>query len=230
MNWQDKGYLLSLNKYNENSSIAEFFTETNGKVVGVIFGSTSKKIKNYLLIGNKFHINSKLREDGRLGYLKVEIDEIKTPVYLENKKKLFCIIYCMNLIKILTAENENNVEIYHLLEKLFKIIELDNWLVEFLYLELNILKSIGYDINFKDYVVDRGINGQTKYVVDSSQKIIPNFLIDKNIGPENLKDIYSGFSIVGDFLDKTIIKPNNKNYPSSRNDFVDLLKYSSCST
>ena len=224
MNWQDKGYLLSLNKYNENSSIAEFYTENNGKIVGVIFGSTSKKIKSYLLIGNKFHINSKLREDGRLGYLKVEIDEIKTPVYLENKKKLFCIIYCMNLIKILTAENENNIEIFNLLEKLFIIIELDNWLVEFLYLELNILKSIGYDINFKDYVVDRNINGQTKYIVDSSQKIIPNFLIDKNISPENLKDIYNGFSIVGDFLDKTIIKPNNKNYPSSRNDFVNLLK------
>ena len=224
MNWQDKGYLLSLNKYNENSSIAEFYTENNGKIVGVIFGSTSKKIKSYLLIGNKFHINSKLREDGRLGYLKVEIDEIKTPVYLENKKKLFCIIYCMNLIKILTVENENNVEIYNLLEKLFKIIEFDNWLVEFLYLELNILKSIGYDISFKDYVVDKNINGQTKYIVDSSQKIIPNFLIDKNISPENLKDIYSGFSIVGDFLDKTIIKPNNKNYPSSRNDFVNLLK------
>ena len=224
MNWQDKGYLLSLNKYNENSSIAEFYTENNGKIVGVIFGSTSKKIKSYLLIGNKFHINSKLREDGRLGYLKVEIDEIKTPVYLENKKKLFCIIYCMNLVKILTAENENNVEIYNLLEKLFKIIELDNWLVEFLYLELNILKSIGYDINFKDYVIDKSINGQTKYIVDSSQKIIPNFLIDKNISPENLKDIHSGFSIVGDFLDKTIIKPNNKNYPSSRNDFVNLLK------
>ena len=224
MNWQDKGYLLSLNKYNENSSIAEFYTENNGKIVGVIFGSTSKKIKSYLLIGNKFHINSKIKEDGRLSYLKVEIDEIKTPVYLENKKKLFCIIYCMNLIKILTAENENNIEIYNLLEKLFKIIELDNWLVEFLYLELNILKSIGYDINFKDYVVDKNINGQTKYIVDSSQKIIPNFLIDKNISPENLKDIHRGFSIVGDFLDKTIIKPNNKNYPSSRNDFVNLLK------
>ena len=224
MNWQDKGYLLSLNKYNENSSIAEFYTENNGKIVGIIFGSTSKKIKSYLLIGNKFHINSKIREDGRLGYLKVEIDEIKTPVYLEDKKKLFCIIYCMNLIKILTAENEKNIEIYNLLEKLFKIIKLDNWLIEFLYLELNILKSIGYDINFKDYVVNKNINGQTKYIVDSSQKIIPNFLIDKKISPENLKDIYKGFSIVGDFLDKTIIKPNNKNYPSSRNDFVNLLK------
>ena len=224
MNWQDKGYLLSLNKYNENSSIAEFFTENNGKVVGVIFGSTSKKIKSYLLIGNKFHINSKLREDRRLGYLKGEIDEIKTPVYLENKKKLLCIIYCMNLIKILTVENESNMEIYFLLEKLFKIIDLDNWLVEFLYLELNILKSIGYDINFKDYVVNKDINGQTKYVVDSSQKIIPNFLIDKKIIPENTKDIYSGYLIVGDFLDKTIIKPNNKNFPSSRTDFINLLK------
>ena len=224
MNWQDKGYLLSLNKYNENSSIAEFFTETNGKVVGVIFGSTSKKIKSYLLIGNKFHINSKLREDGRLGYLKVEIDEIKTPVYLENKKKLFCIIYCMNLIKILTVENESNMEIYSLLEKLFKIIDFDNWLVEFLFLELNIFKSIGYDINFKDYVVNKNINGTSKYVVDSSQKIIPNFLIDKKIIPENIKEINSGYSIVGDFLDKTIIKPNNKSFPSSRNDFTNLLK------
>ncbi len=224
MNWQDKGYLLSLNKYNENSSIAEFYTENNGKIVGIIFGSTSKKIKSYLLIGNKFHINSKIKEDGRLGYLKVEIDKIKTPIYLENKKKLFCIIYCMNLVKILTVENENNVEIFNLLEKLFTIIELDNWLIEFLYLELNILKSIGYDINFKDYVINKSINGQTKYIVNSNQKIIPNFLIDKNIGPENLKDIYNGFTIVGDFLDKTIIKPNNKNYPSSRNDFVNLLK------
>ena len=130
----------------------------------------------------------------------------------------------MNLIKTLTAENENNIEIYNLLEKLFKIIELDNWLIEFLYLELNVLKSVGYDINFKDYVIDKSINGKTKYIVDSSQKIIPNCLIDKNISPESSKDIYSGFSIVGDFLDKTIIKPNNKNYPSSRNDFVNLLK------
>ena len=224
MKFEDKGFLLKKNKFNENSVIAEFFTENNGKVVGVIFGSTSKKIKSYLLIGNKFHINSKLREDGRLGYLKVEIDEIKTPVYLENKKKLFCIIYCMNLIKILTVENESNMEIYFLLEKLFKIIDFDNWLVEFLYLELNILKSIGYDINFKDYVVNKNINGQTKYVVDSSQKIIPNFLIDKKIIPENTKDIYSGYSIVGDFLDKTIIKPNNKSFPSSRTDFINLLK------
>ena len=45
MNWQDKGYLLSLNKYNENSSIAEFYTENNGKIVGVILAVHHKSLR-----------------------------------------------------------------------------------------------------------------------------------------------------------------------------------------
>ena len=45
MNWQDVGYLLSKNKYSENNSIADFFTENHGKVTGVIYGSTSKRSK-----------------------------------------------------------------------------------------------------------------------------------------------------------------------------------------
>ncbi len=224
MNWQDKGYLLSLTKYNENSSIAEFYTENHGKIVGVIFGSSSKKIKNYLLIGNKFHINSKIREDGKLGYLKVEIDEIQTPIYLDDKKKLYCIIYCMNLIKILTVENEKNSEIYLLINKLFDLLKNESWLSKFLFLELNIFKLIGYDINFKDYVISKVIDGKKKYIVETNQKIVPKFLIDKDQIPENQKEIYNGFILVGDFLDKTIIKPNNKIYPLTRNNFVSQLK------
>ena len=57
MQWDDIGYLVSKNRYNENSIIAEFYTKDHGKCSGVIFGGTSKKIKNYLQIGNKFHIN-----------------------------------------------------------------------------------------------------------------------------------------------------------------------------
>ena len=57
MNWDDTGYLISKNKYNENSVIADFFTEKHGKCSGIIFGATSKKTKNYLQIGNKFHLN-----------------------------------------------------------------------------------------------------------------------------------------------------------------------------
>ena len=48
-------------------------------------------------------------------------------------------------------------------------------------------------------------------------KVFYNKLSEKNKN----KDFVT---LLGDFLDKTIIKPNNKNYPSSRNDFVNLLK------
>ena len=57
MNWIDTGFLLSKNRYNENSIIAEIYTENHGKCSGIIFGATSQKIKNYLQLGNKLHIN-----------------------------------------------------------------------------------------------------------------------------------------------------------------------------
>ena len=63
MNWDDVGFLLSKNRYNENSLIAEIFTKDHGKISGIIFGGTSKKIKNYLQVGNQLHttFNSKMK-------------------------------------------------------------------------------------------------------------------------------------------------------------------------
>jgi len=226
MIWQDKGFLLSINKYNENYSIAHFYTENKGKVIGTIFGASSKKIKNYLLIGNKFHLNSNLREDGKTGYFKIEIDEIKTPIFLENKKKLYCIIYAMSLLNILTVENQKNKEIFQLIENFFELLknEDDKWLKNFVFWELRLFKSIGYDIDFKNYVKKVNIEGIEQFIVENNQKIIPNFLINKKKDPKNHEEIIKSFNIVGDFLDKTILKPNNLNYPICRFEFVNLIK------
>ena len=224
MKWQDKGYLLSINKYNENSAIADFFTENNGKVSGVIFGATSKKIKNYLLMGNKFHLNFNFKQDSKLGYFKTEIDKATTPNYLENKKKLFCIIYTMNLIKTLTVDNETNKNIYQLLNNFFELLNKDNWLVFFIFWELNFYKTIGYDIDFKNYVTNTIIDGDEKFIVESTKKTIPNFLVNNDINTKNENDIFSAFKIVGEFLDKSILKPNNISFPSSRIEFGKLIK------
>tara|TARA_B100000965_G_scaffold406184_1_gene443760 strand:+ start:1518 stop:2189 length:672 start_codon:yes stop_codon:yes gene_type:complete len=223
MRWQDKGYLLSLNKYNENSAIAEFFTENNGKVSGVIFGASSKKIKNYLFVGNKFHINFNFKQDSKIGYFKVEIDEVNTPIYLDFKKKLFCIIYTMNLVKILTVENQENESVYNLLGNFFFLLKDNDWLINFIFWELRFYKSIGYDINFKNYVKSIIINGDEKFVVESTNKIIPKFLINNDTSTNNNKDIILGFNIVGDFLDKTILRPNNINFPISRTELGKLI-------
>jgi DNA repair protein RecO (recombination protein O) len=226
MNWNDSAYLLSKNKYNENSIIAEIFTENHGKFSGIIFGASSKKIKNYLEIGNKLHINYNYKNDGRIGYFKVEILNAITPLYFDNRKKLLCITSAMNLIKIVTVEAQNNPSIYYLIDNFFNILLSENWTKEYIFWELELLKLVGFDLELKKIVNEEIINNKKKYFVQNNfeKKIVPNFLVEVDNEKIDKINIIKGLKLVGDYLDKNILKPNNINYPSSRLDFINILK------
>jgi len=226
MIWDDVGFLLSKNKYNENSLIAEVFTIDHGKVSGIIFGGTSKKIKNYLQIGNKIHINFNSKSESRIGYFKIEIQEALSPFYFDEKLKLYCINSAMNLIKILTAESQKNSLIFHLIEKFYILLKKDNWIKDYIFWELELFKIIGYDLEFKDLVDKQVTNNQLQYFASSSveKKLVPNFLVEKNRNKEDLSTLLNGLKLVGDYLDKTILKPNNLTQPISRIQFISTLK------
>ena len=121
MNWSNESFLISKNRYSENSLISELYTQDYGKISGIIFGGTSKKIKNYLQIGNKLHVNYNSKNVNKIGYFKIEILNAYTPLYFDHKQKLSCITSAMNLIKILTAESQANIKVYQLIETLFLI-------------------------------------------------------------------------------------------------------------
>ena len=226
MNWDDSAYLVSKNRYSENSIIAEFFTENHGKISGIIFGGTSKKIKNYLQIGNKIYVNYNSKSVTRIGYFKIEILKALTPLYFDENKKLSCITSAMHLIKLLTAEAQSNKEIFKLIDKFFEILTSDNWIQKYIFWELELLKLLGYDLELKNMVEKEIINNETNYYVKSSteKKNIPNFLIDENSLDVNLKNLLKGLKLVSDYLEKSILKPNNLNLPTSRTHFINLLK------
>ena len=225
MNWQDKGFLLSSNKYNENSSIVEFFTKDHGKISGILFGSTSKKIKSYLLIGNKFHLNYNSKNENSTGSFKVEIDKVNTALHLDNKLKLSCIIYSIQIIKILTVENQSNIKIFELIENLYKILDDHNWLKKFVIWELDFFKLIGYEISFLDYAEKVTKNNKTFYVSkNDNSKIIPNFLVNNNDSVQNNQEIVNALSITGDFLKKSILNDNDYSLPNSRINFENLIE------
>ena len=130
----------------------------------------------------------------------------------------------MNLIKILTAENEKNKEIYLLINKYFEILRQSDWLSKFVYWELDFYKLIGYDINFRDYVDELIEGNKLSYVLKNSKKVLPKFLIDRDDKEISFQETYDALNIVGDYLDKTIIKPNNLNFPKTRFNFQNSLK------
>ena len=226
MNWDDIGFLISKNKYNENSYISEVYSRSHGKVSGIIFGGTSKKLRNYLQIGNQIHINYNSKSENKIGYFKIEIEKAYSPIFFENQKKLLCIISAMNLIKILTAESQSNIKIYELIIDFYRLLGKENWIKNYIYWEMELFKNLGYDLVFEDLVDKKVIDNNITYVVKSSseKKIIPNFLVNRNQNHEDLKNLLDGLKLIGDYLAKTILKPNNLNPPITRFNFINSLK------
>ena len=226
MNWIDEGYLISKNRYSENSLIAEIYTKNRGKVSGIIFGGTSKKIKNYLQIGNKLHVNYTSKSETRIGYFKIEILNAYSPLYFDHKQKLSCITSATNLVKILTADSQANIKVYQIIENLFLILKDQDWLKKYIFWELDLLKLLGYDLELENLVEKDTVENKTIYYASSSneKKFVPNFLIEKDLEVNDIKILLNGLKLVGDYLDKTILKPNNLNYPNSRLLFINSLK------
>ena len=226
MNWIDEGFLINKNRYSENSLIVEIYTKDRGKISGIIFGGTSKKIKNYLQLGNRLHINYNSKSENRIGYFKVEILNAYTPLYFDHKQKLSCITSAINLIKILTVESQVNIKVYNLIDDLFIILKDKEWLKKYIFWELDLLKILGYDLELENFVEKDIVENKTIYYASSSneKKYVPNFLIEKELEVDDVKTLLTGLKLVGDYLDKTILKPNNLNYPNSRLLFINSLK------
>ena len=226
MIWDDKGFLLSKFKYSENSVIADFFTTEHGKSSGIIFGASSKRIKGYLQIGNKFQLNYQSKNENKIGSFKVEIIKAETPLFFNDRSKLHCISSSMSMVKLLTAENQKNPEIFNLIEKFFILIKKKNWLMEYIIWELELLELSGYDLNLSKIVKKTIENNKSKYFVESQteKKIVPNFLVENNNEVADKNDLIRGIQIVTSYLDKNILQPNNLNHPLQRVDFINTLK------
>jgi len=226
MNWDDKGFLLSKTKYNENSLIIEIYTKDHGKIPGIIFGGTSKKIKNYLQIGNKLHVNFNSKSDTKIGYFKIEIEEALVPFYFDDNQKLSCISSAISLIKLLSPEYQKNQFIYSLIDNFFLLLKSDSWIKNYIFWELELLKVLGYELKFENLVDKKMVENQLIYFSKSvtDKKIVPKFLIDKTSDTENISSLLDGLKIIGDYLDKTILKPNNLNHPLNRSRFINTLR------
>ena len=226
MIWDDIGFLLSKNRYNENSLISDIYTKNFGKVSGIIFGGTSKKIKNYLQIGNKLYVSYNSKNEKSMGYFKIEIQDALSPLYFDNNQKLSCISSAMNLVKLLTAESQKNIKIFTLLEEFYLLLNSENWIKNYIFWELELFKSLGYDLDFKNLVDEKIIDNKKQYISKSSteKRIIPNFLIEKNSSNEDMNSLLTGLKLLSDYLEKSILKPNNLNQPLSRMQFINSLK------
>ena len=107
----------------------------------------------------------------------------------------------------------------------FLILQNKNWLKKYIFWELELLKILGYDLELENLAEKDIQNNETVYYVSSSneKKYVPNFLIEKDKEVKDIKILLKGLKLVSDYIDKTILKPNNINFPNNRLLFINTL-------
>ena len=109
------------------------------------------------------------------------------------------------------------------MHEFFIILSNDNWVQEYIFWELKLLSYLGYDLEIENLVEKNIVNNEIEYSAKSSieKKIVPNFFIDKSIKVIDNETLLKGLKLVGDYLEKTVLKPNNLNSPINRNYFIN---------
>ena len=218
MNWQDEGFLLSKIKFRENANIINVFTINKGRVSGIVYGGTSRKIRNFLQISNKIFLIYSSKSENRLGYFKTELVEAISPKYFNDKKKTSALLSISAILNLLLPESQPYKNLYISLDALLKNFDQENWIILYVSWELKLLKELGFDPFLEQFdFEDDGTEKYKNIEIDNIKFQVPFFLLSKKEKTtiEN-KQISMALGFTRSILINKFFLPNNLSLPKSR--------------
>ena len=217
MNWEDECYLLSKKKFRENANIIDVFTKNKGKVSGIVYGGNSRKIKNYLQISNKLYIVYTSKNENKLGYFKTELVKPVSPLFFNDRERSSALLSLSSILNFLLPDSQPHKNIYLSFEEFIKAISLENWIIFYIFFELNLIKYLGYDPDLEKFKNNKLKTETQKIKIDTFTYDVPQYLIERN-PPDDLSNRLIKKSL---FFTRSIIQnrffiPNNLTFPKSR--------------
>ena len=198
MYWNDEGYLLGKNNFDENSIIIETFTLNHGKHSGIVYGGSSRKQRRNFQIGNKMLLHWRSKNENKSGYFNFELIKPIGPLFFDDKKRSTCILSATSILKILLPERQVNRRIYLSFENVLENLKFNNWIKFYLEWELSLVKDLGYENN--------------------STFKVPKIYMEKNKDISiNKNDIKEAFFFNKNLLIENFISPNRLKFPLFRN-------------
>ncbi len=217
MNWEDECYLLSKKKFRENANIINVFSKNRGKVSGVVYGGSSRKIKNYLQISNKLYINHNAKNENRLGYFKTELVKPISPLYFNDKERSSALLSISSILNMILPDSQPNKKIYKSFEEFLNSIKLDNWVILYIFLELSLIKDLGYDPNLEKFKNNKSETDFQKIKIDTFTYDVPSYLIQNKIPDDLSKNlIKASLNFTRNIIQNRFFLPNNLPFPKSR--------------
>ena len=217
MNWEGECFLLSKRKFRENANIINVFTQSKGKISGIVYGGNSRKIRNYLQISNKLFVTYNSKSENKLGYFKTELIKPISPLYFNDKIRTSALLSLCSILNTLLPDSQPNKNIYRSYEKLISNINIDNWIILYTFFELNLIKYLGYDPNLEK-LRDSSSNCEIRKIkIDNFVYEVPEFLIIKK-APVSLSNnlIKKSLYFTRNIIQNRFFLPNNLSFPKAR--------------
>ena len=177
MRWSDTAYLISIISTKENTSLIKVFSEYHGCYTGLLFGSSSKKKKPDLQLGNKIKVHYNSKNEDRMGYFSLELIENNSIKFFNDNIKLNLLLTSIELISKVMPERQTYDGSFKDFDTFIEKLESDS-LKPYVLWEFNFLKKMGYGIDLdelelKDKIKDL-LYGQNVDFVFDDLKIIFN--------------------------------------------------------
>ena len=218
MQWEDEGYLLSKINYNENSVIVDVFTLNHGKCSGIVYGGVSRKIKNYLQIGNKISLIFKSKGRDKIGYFTIELIEAISPRFFGDKASVACIVSATSLLKLLLPDFQINKKIFLSFKGFLKDLEKEKSILFYIYWELFLIKELGFDVDFSTLKMKKIDlpNNLISFEINGKSFKIPKFIITRKMDFISNIDTRLALNFNKNLLLENFINPNNMKLPFAR--------------
>ena len=174
----------------ENTSVIKVFSERHGCYSGLLFGSSSKKKKPDLQLGNKIKAHYNSKNEDRMGYFSFELIENNSIKFFNDNLKLILLLTSIEIISKIMPERQTYDGTFNDYNLFIEQLESDS-LKPYLLWEFNFLKKMGYGVDLDNMELDARIkyllSGKNVDFIFDDLKII--FNLNTQIITDGLVDV-----------------------------------------
>jgi DNA repair protein RecO (recombination protein O) len=238
MEWSDEAIVLSARPHAETAAIAEMFTRSHGRHLGLVHGGRSRRMRPVLQIGNHVEVTWKGRMPEQLGAVTLELRRGFAAEAMERAADLAALTSFAALTRLL-PERDPHPGLYEV--TLFVLGFLDDpavWPALMVRWELALLDELGFGLDLGTcaatgtsenliYVSPRSgraVSAATGEPYKDRLLALPSFLKGKVTGEITPHDVAAGFELTGHFLKTRVLAPRELLMPEARDRMVALLR------
>lgn len=227
MNVSDLGIILEVKNFKEKDALVKIFSENHGIFTSFVNSIKSKSNQSIYLPGNLIEFQKQSRLSEHLGVLKGSLIKSYVTRILYDRLRLLFLTSIIEVINILVPANIDEKPLF---EKLIMFLEnlnnesKDVIIIEYIFMEIFILKSTGFGINLETCVIC-GLTTDLHYLSPKSghavcikhaepymDKLIKIPLILYNKEAKDKQSIEESLDLTEYFFKRYLIKNKEFNY------------------